>query len=589
MKSDTSAGYTVSDNKVLYSKKVTGSPQLVLGGLFKNSSLSAPVKKVVTLDSKILGSNASLKSNAGSYTVKLTGNMSKKTFTGSANADTLNIAANNAAVLGGAGNDSFTVSSSKVTLTGGKGNDSFKLSGKNPMLIYNTGDGNDTVNFVSGMQISLSGSTQIKTLGKSGSDLLLGFGKNSSIKVTGAKSTDTLKVSDASGSVTLVAGKFDLADSLTFNSKNSSVTVAKNFTDSLAPSDDIYLGGSKLSKVVTINAANVTGEFTLTGNDKANIISAGKNNDSILGGNGNDSIAGNAGNDKLFGQNGNDSLSGGKGNDSLWGGDGNDTLTGNDGNDIFIYESGKDFITDYTAGQDKIQIASGKISKTSLSGSDVLFTIGKGSLTVKNAKGKTISLLDSAGKASSTVVGAQALTNSNKASVTIAADMGFVDASKRTKAIAITGNALANTISGGTKNDSIYGATGNDSILGNAGNDKLYGDAGNDVLLGGKGNDSLWGGAGNDSLWGDAGKDTFIYTTNEGTDRIFDYATGDLLKILNVDGSNGSFKSSKYSGGDLTLTINGGGKIIFDDVASTTKFNINGSFYNISGSKLIRK
>ena len=102
--------------------------------------------------------------------------------------------------------------------------------------------------------------------------------------------------------------------------------------------------------------------------------------------------------------------------------------------------------------------------------------------------------------------------------------MVFVDASFRTKAIAITGNALANTISGGTKNDSIFGAAGND---------------------------------------------TFFPTANEGNDKIFDYETDNLLKILNVDGSNGSFKSSKYSGGDLTLTINGCGKIIFEDVAQT--------------------
>ena len=191
---------------------------------------------------------------------------------------------------------------------GGAGNESFKLSGKNPMLIYNTGDGNDTVNFVAGMQISLSGSTQIKTLGKSGSDLVLGFGKNSSVKVTGAKSTDTLKVSNASESVTLVAGKFDLADSLTFNSKNSSVKVAKNFSGSLAPSDDIYPGGSKLSSVATINAGNVISKITISGNDKANTISAGKNNDSILGGKGNDSLRDGDGKDVIFGFDNNDTL-----------------------------------------------------------------------------------------------------------------------------------------------------------------------------------------------------------------------------------------------------------------------------------------
>ena len=576
LKSDTSAGYTVSDNKVLYSKKVIGSPQLVLSGLVKNSSLSTPIKKVATLDTKVLGNNASLKSNAGSYTIKLTGNMSKKTFTASANADSLNIAANNAAVFGGAGNDSFTVSGSKVTLTGGKGNDSFKLSGKNPVLIYNTGDGNDTVNFVSGMQFSLSGSTQIKTLGKSGSDLVLGFGKNSSVKVTGAKSSDTLKVSDASGSVTLVAGKFDLADSLTFNSKNSSVTVAKNFFGSLAPSDDIYLGGSKLSKVATINASNVTSEITISGNDKANTIFAGKNNDCILGGNGNDSIVGNAGNDKLYGQNGNDSLWDGKGNDSLWGGD---------GNDVFIYSAGNDVIADFTASQDKIKIASGKISKSSLTGSDVIFTIGKGSLTVKNAKGKSISLLDSTGKASTTVVGAQTFTNSNKANVTISTDMGVVDASKRTKSVQITGNALANSISGGSKNDSIYGGAGNDSILGNAGNDKLFGDAGNDILKGGKGNDSLWGGKGNDSLWGDAGSDTFIYESGDGKDVIFGFENNDLLQITGTfSGTYNKSKKEVYFKVGSTASA-----ITLKDFSSTSTFNINCTNYTISGSKLVKK
>ena len=144
----------------------------------------------------------------------------------------------------------------------------------------------------------------------------------------------------------------------------------------------------------------------------------------------------------------------------------------------------------------------------------------------------------------------------------------------------LQGNVLANSISGGIKNDSIFGATGNDSILGNAGNDKLYGGAGNDTMA---------GSSGADTLSGDAGKDTFIYTANEGTDKIFDYETGDMLKILNADSTDGSFKSSKYSGGDLTLTINGGGKIIFEDVASSTKFNINGYSYHISGSKLLKK
>lgn len=575
LQSDTSSGYSVKDNEVVYSKKVTGSPQIVLGGLAKNASLSSPSGKVLALDSKVLGSNTSLKSNAGSYTIKLTGNLSKKTFTASDKADTLNIAASNMAIIGGKGNDNFSVSGSNVTLTGGKGNDSFKLSGKNPVLIYSAGDGIDKANYVKGLQVSLSGNTSIKALGKKDSTLVLGFGKNSSISVTGAKDTDTLTVVSGSDSVTLSADKFDLASKLTFNSKNSSVKVAKNFTGSLTPNDDIYLAGSKLSSVSTINASNVTGTVSISGNAKANVITAGKNNDSILGNNGNDKLYGNAGNDKLYGGKGNDSLFGGKGNDTLWGGS---------GNDVFIYEAGKDVIADFDSAHDKIKIAKGKISKTTLSGSNVVFSIGTGSLTVKNAKGKSISLIDSAGKTSSTVVGAQALTNDSKSKVTLADDMSFADASKRTKAIQITGNSLANSISGSSKNDSIYGGSGNDSILGNAGNDKLYGEAGNDKLLGGKGNDSLWGGKGNDSLWGDSGNDTFLYSKGDGKDVIFGFDNNDTLTLDNLQ-----FSSASYSKKNQAVTLKfDSGSITFKNF-SATSFHINDDTYKISGSKFVKK
>ncbi|MBQ7199696.1 MAG: hypothetical protein IJS29_10580 [Selenomonadaceae bacterium] len=50
-----------------------------------------------------------------------------------------------------------------------------------------------------------------------------------------------------------------------------------------------------------------------------------------------------------------------------------------------------DIITDYKSGEDTIQI-SGEITNTSYSGKNVIFTIGNGSLTVKNAKGKDISV-----------------------------------------------------------------------------------------------------------------------------------------------------------------------------------------------------
>ena len=97
----------------------------------------------------------------------------------------------------------------------------------------------------------------------------------------------------------------------------------------------------------------------------------------------------------------------------------------------------------------------------------------------------------------------------------------------------------------------------------------------------------MWGGKGNDTLWGDDGKDTFIYKPGEGTDTIFDYESGDMLKILKADGSaGGSFTNSLFSDGTLSLTINGGGSVIFKNVTASDKFNINGTTYKINGTKL---
>ena len=158
-------------------------------------------------------------------------------------------------------------------------------------------------------------------------------------------------------------------------------------------------------------------------------------------------------------------------------------------------------------------------------------------------------------------------------------------AAKKATIDAGTGNDYVQLFNNATKTTLDAGA-GNDSIENTADNVSIFGGAGNDSIHGGNGKDTLWGDSGNDKLWGGDGLDTFIFTAGEGTDRIFDYETGDMLKILNADGSDGSFKSSKYSGGDLTLTINSGGKIVFKDVSASTNFNINSTSYKISGSKL---
>ncbi|ENM3811260.1 VWA domain-containing protein, partial [Vibrio cholerae] len=84
--------------------------------------------------------------------------------------------------------------------------------------------------------------------------------------------------------------------------------------------------------------------------------------DLMFGGSGNDQLYGGEGNDGLRGGTGNDTLDGGTGNDILIGGLGNDILTGGSGEDLFKWvdcdlDNSKDRITDFTIGQDKIDLS----------------------------------------------------------------------------------------------------------------------------------------------------------------------------------------------------------------------------------------
>ncbi|MFM6281813.1 MAG: calcium-binding protein, partial [Dolichospermum sp.] len=126
---------------------------------------------------------------------------------------------------------------------------------------------------------------------------------------------------------------------------------------------DLVLAAPTLTdgSVFTLEASTFTAKLTAIG---------GAGNDSLTGGDGKDSLTGGAGNDTLTGGIGNDTLTGSAGNDSLTGGAGSDNLTGGAGNDIFGYTAltdsnagtltGADLtfdtITDFTKGQDKIDV-----------------------------------------------------------------------------------------------------------------------------------------------------------------------------------------------------------------------------------------
>ncbi len=425
---------------------------------------------------------------------------------------------NNSTIHGGAGNDYISGGSYKDNILGDAGNDT----------IYG-GAGNNTLTGGAGKDVFIYGG---------GNDLITDFNiaeDKISLK-SGTISAATLRSSDlvlkiGSGSLTVKNGKnkeITIGKNIYYNNfiydlKKTSATLGADFSGSLNSSD-------YSSSVKNIDASNATENLTISGNKQSN---------TIYGGAGNDSILGNAGND---------SLNGGKGNDTLYGGAGNDTLTGGDGADIFVYSGGSDVITDFVNLTDRISLASGAVNSVTLKNSDMVFKIGKGTLTFKNAKDKDITIGDKTYNNNLTY-------NLNKTSLIFGATfkgtlnasdysalVEEIDASATTKGVVIFGNAKDNTITGGN---------GADKIDGGSGADEIFGGKGNDSLNGGAGNDTLYGGAGNDTFNGGDGIDTFVYSA--GKDVIKDYTAGQD-KII-VEGEIGKVT---YKNGDVIFKIGNG-------------------------------
>lgn len=207
---------------------------------------------------------------------------------------------------------------------------------------------------------------------------MIGFGLDDTLQITSGsytttKSGDDIIVKVGSGSITFQKaeeGKLNIVGSgsdggslpngLTYNSDKTKITASKKFTGS-------SINLTKYPKVKTLDASAVTKKLKIIGNSLDNSIQGGSKNDTI---------------------------SGGAGNDTLTGGAGNDVLTGGKGKDVFVYTKGNDTIKDYTAGDDVINLQGSTIKSWKISGKNVIFTTTKGKITVKNGKGKAITITE---------------------------------------------------------------------------------------------------------------------------------------------------------------------------------------------------
>ena len=522
----------------------------------------------------------------------------------------LNEDISNVTINAGAGNDSIYNDSDQVTINGDAGNDTIENYGYN--VVINGSSGNDLILLgydyeeiiynsyyydddeddyededeiyeYDGDHLFEFGFTTIKYAEGDGNDTIYGYDGTDTINITQGnystqESGNDVIIKVGTGSICLKDAKgveLNISKGSKITNGGGGSATTTTIATSVTLTDATLSPYVAASTVKNINASSRTKATKINGNNLANSIVGGSGADSISGGAGADTIKGGKGNDNLSGGTDNDKLLGDAGADTLNGGKGNDTLTGGAGKDVFFFASseGNDVITDYSSAQgDLIRLGTSSMS-TSMSGNNVILKVVTGKITVNNAKSQQVSVIGSTGK--STIIGGATtlnVTNSTKSPVTTASTIKVIDASKRTTAVKLTGNSLANTIKGGSAVDTIYGGAGNDSILGNNGNDKLFGDNGNDTIRGGVGNDSISGGAGADKLYGDNGADTLnggkgndTLTGGNGND-VFVYANGDgnvvitdyTIKQDKIKLTNGTISSSSLKGSDVVLKIGSG-------------------------------
>ncbi len=444
-------------------------------------------------------------------------------ISGGNGADSVNSSGNNGIIVGDAGNDTLLVQGALNTLSGGAGNDVLILDAEysNNAVNYSLGDGYDTVYGFNSRDVLWVYDTFWST-STVGNDVVLSF---------------------QNGSVTL-------KDTATIHPR-----LALNLTDKVTD-------GTILAATEIIDAATRNNAIKITCNELANEIYGGFGNDSLYGGDGNDTIYGNPGNDFLWGQNGNDTIFGGTGNDLIWGGA---------GNDLFVYTAGNDVIGDYAAG-DKISLGTA-ISSAKLNGSDAVFTTSGGTLTVKNAKGKSLSLITSTGSELSTIIsGSNAVQNLTR--------------SNTKPNIRFNGGAGNDTLTNwaGGKGATVNGWSGNDSIKNTAANALINGGLGNDKIINSGANVTIEGGKGNDTLWGGNGADTFIYNSGDGKDVIYNFDNKDMLQITGV-WTAAYYKAS----GRVVFKVDSTYSAIILEKPTAATFNVNGDTYTISGNTLVRK
>lgn len=209
----------------------------------------------------------------------------------------------------------------------------------NLMAAIYGGDGNDTLNGGSNVDVIYGENGDDTINGNAGSDYIYGGGGHDVIR--GGAGNDYIQGDDSATDSLSVAAE----QALTYN--NNDVIYGGAGQDQIFGQlgrDWIYGGGG------TDNIDGGRGDDVLYGDDGLNSYYVTEDGQYASG----DVLKGNDGNDTLYGGYGEDAMYGGNGNDTFFGGENNDKLYGEAGADYLLGEGGDDFLDAGSAAETNV-------------------------------------------------------------------------------------------------------------------------------------------------------------------------------------------------------------------------------------------
>ena len=299
--------------------------------------------------------------------------------------DTINATGRQAVARGGTGNDDILGTFGDDWLTGDAGNDFIAGSGGNDFIAG--GDGEDRLYGGAGNDWIIGGAGDDGMSGGDGSDVFhmhAGDDNDTIFDFRGHEDILDLRALGTPITWAELSARIDTADNgrdavIDLSPWGGGTITLRNVKAAYLSEDMFWLpypefpAGEQFEEVGfyvpgTATYVGSPGDDTLVADGRADFIFGGEGDDTldggggedwILGGEGNDTLAGGASADRLMGGEGRDTLDGGEGDDWLSGGTGTDTLTGGSGADTFAYFTGhgSDTITDFTDGEDKIDLS----------------------------------------------------------------------------------------------------------------------------------------------------------------------------------------------------------------------------------------